>query len=188
METQKRNEIAFGIFAVVLASVVTVFFQFRILRNLPSIANDVPSVFIEPAIKDDGAPNKISLSRLGIDAAIEPGTYNTTTGAWDLSWNAAEFATMTVAPNTIGGKTLLYAHNTRRLFGPTSKIKLGDEAVITTDSGKVFRYIYAQEKVVAPTDISILQHPEDGPPQLVLLTCSGIFNQNRRLLFFTLQS
>lgn len=188
MENRKKNDIAFGVFAFLLASAFLFFFPFRIVKELPVLKVVVSVVSPIPSQVDSEIPNTISIPRLGITTAIKPGTYNSKTGVWDLSWNVAQFATMTVAPNTVAGKTLLYAHNTRRLFGLTAKIKLGDEAIVTTAKGETFRYIYAQEQVVDPTDTSILENAQDGPPQLVLLTCTGIINQSRRLLFFTLVS
>lgn len=187
MEHLKKNDIVFGIFVVVFASAFLFFFPIRVIKELPIPAMVTAVTSPIPEELDRAMPNTLVIPRLGITTAIQPGAYNQKTGAWDLSWNVAQFATMTVAPNTAGGKTLLYAHNTRRLFGPTAKIRLGDEAIVTTADGKTFRYIYAQDRVVDPADTSILQNAQDGPPQLVLLTCTGIVNQHRRLLFFTIE-
>ena len=150
----------------------------------------VPAPFISatPAPRTQTIPDHISIPSVHVDVAVRPGSYDFTTGQWDLSWNTAQFATMTVTPNTVSGKTLLYAHNTKKLFGPIARMKLGDEATVTTSDGTVFHYVYAQEQVVGPADTSILTNAEDGIPQLVLLTCSGVFNQHRNLLFFTLRS
>ncbi len=164
----------------------TLAFQIRPLSVSKEAAVHSPEPSAESLLDDQikSEPSRITISRLGIDLPIEEGIYNAEKQTWTLSWNAASFANMTVSPNAVSGKTLIYAHNTRKTFGPTGKIQSGDLATVTTKDGTRYTYIFTDENAVDPTDTSIFNELNEGPPTLVLLTCGGLFNETRRLMHF----
>jgi len=131
-------------------------------------------------------PVEIMVPAVGIDVPVQPGVYNETKKTWNISNTAAYFATVTAFPNTVSGTTLIYAHNSTDLFGPTSRVEAGDTATVVTESGDTYTYTYRGEDNVSPTDTEIFESSHSGSPQLILLTCSGSWNQTRRLLHFEL--
>lgn len=132
-----------------------------------------------------GAPLRIQVDRLDIDLPINEGTYDAKTGEWTLSESAAYFATITDQPNDYKGSTFIYGHNRRSVFAPLAAIKAGDTVRITTNNHHSFTYTYLRDASIAPDMTSILyEHPE--PPQLVLMTCEGVFSATRRIMYFTL--
>lgn len=162
-------------------SIDAVFFRSRKQGVLPS---PTPIVEVQQTEEKNSVPVRIAISRLGIDLPVEEGRYNADQKTWTLSWSAASFANMTVLPNHIAGRTVIYAHNTKKTFGPTSRIQPGDIVTVTTANGARYVYTFTHENVVDPEDTSIFSALEDGSPELVLLTCGGFFNETRRLLHF----
>ncbi len=134
--------------------------------------------------RQPSVPVRITLPRFAIDAPVRAGEYNEDNQSWTLSWQAAHFAVMTQMPNTKMGTTLIYAHNTKKLFRATSRIQKGDEAAVYTEDGATYVYVFTHETVVEPDDTSVFSSLDEGAPRLVLLTCGGFFNQTRRLLYF----
>jgi len=133
---------------------------------------------------ENGLPVRIMVPDIRIDIPIALGNYDPTKKTWNISNKAAYFATVTTPPNTVSGTTLLYAHNSKNLFGPTVDIQPGNQATVVTAGGAKFIYTYTGENVVAPTDTDVFNKASTTSHQLILLTCSGSWNQKRRLLYF----
>lgn len=130
-----------------------------------------------------GTPESIRLPQVGIQLPIVSGSYDSKNDSWSLTDDKAQFATITDKPNNHGGNTFIYGHNTPRVFEPTSRLKKGDIAQVTTTNGHVFEYAYAGELSVDPTSTDILQF-SPTKPRLTLMTCSGLWNEHRRLMYF----
>lgn len=133
---------------------------------------------------------RIVIPRFGIDAPVRPGQYDAGTQTWSIASDAAQYVATTALPNIVAGKTVIYAHNTAKLFGPLvhAKLSVGDTVVITTGAGSVLIYAYTGQEDVSPTDTDVFKAAAVGQPQLVLLTCDGLWNQKRLLLHFALTS
>lgn len=129
-----------------------------------------------------GIPARIIIARAGIDLSVVNGTYNN--GEWVVRDGVANFATITHPLSNQSGTTLIYGHNNPYTFGHLSELQVGDEVIIYTQEGHIFKYRYVTAQDVKPTDVSIFENLE-GAPTLKLLTCSGSWLQNRRI--FTLQ-
>jgi LPXTG-site transpeptidase (sortase) family protein len=132
-----------------------------------------------------GIPRSIAIPSLGIDISVEDGFYDQKTGQWTLSEEAAFYATPTLPVNSEGGNTLIYGHNSNKIFGKLLDIQPGSEVIVTTDNDYVFTYVYQSTEAVSPTDISPLVY--EGAPRLTLQTCSGIWNQTRQMVYFELK-
>jgi LPXTG-site transpeptidase (sortase) family protein len=150
---------------------------------LPSRVSQGPTPTIKP-IKS--APTRIAIDSLGITVPVTMGAYDIKRKTWTLSWDSASFANMTAVPNTLAGKTIIYGHNTKKLFGRTKDIKPGDTAIVTTEDGSQYTYEFIKEDVVTPETTDVFRGSHEGSPQLVLLTCGGFLNQDRHLLYFNL--
>ncbi|HET9174560.1 MAG TPA: sortase [Candidatus Saccharimonadales bacterium] len=134
-----------------------------------------------------GEPTKIVLPRQGIDLPIVDGIYDGTQKVWSVARTTANFATITAQPNNAKDKTLIYGHWTPQVFGPTSNLKAGDFAYVYTSNGHIFQYRYENQTVIKPTDTQIFNNL-NGKPGLALMTCEGTWAQDRRLMFFNLES
>jgi hypothetical protein len=133
-----------------------------------------------------GIPRHISVVALGINTSVDDGMYDTHTGQWTLSEESAYYATPTDPVNANSGSTLIYGHNSNKIFGKLMHIQANTEAVVHTDNGYEFIYTYKGTAPLRPTDTSVLHY--SGKPRLVLQTCSGLWNQNRQMFFFDLKS
>lgn len=134
-----------------------------------------------------GQPVRVLLPRLGINLSVEEGTYNFTSSAWRVSNTDANYATNTAQPNNKQDKTLIYGHWTSNIFGPTKDLRQGDKVYIYTANGHTLEYVYEYKQVVKPTDTHVFNNFK-GRPGLVLMTCQGLWAQERRLMFFNLKA
>lgn len=161
-------------------------------RNRAAVTNVSPLLtapMIASPVEDAvfaGKPVRLVIPSLGIDIAVEDGAYNPENGAWTLSNDKAHFALPSVESNTSGGNTLIYGHNRKGVFALLKNLKTGDQAIVITDNGIMFTYKFRSAEDVAPYDTAIFGY--EGPPQLTLQTCSGIWMQDRRLHYFDLVS
>lgn len=133
-----------------------------------------------------GSPRHIIVPSLGIDVAIADGFYDAHTGEWTLSEDSAFYGTPTAPINSDSGNTLVYGHNSEKIFGKLLQLQPGAEVIVTTDNGYKFTYIYQSTQAVKPTDTTPLAHT--SKPRLTLQTCSGPWNQTRQMFYFDLKS
>lgn len=128
-----------------------------------------------------GKPVRVIIPSLGIDLPVVDGSYSADSNTWSVSDSAANYATNTVLTNNIAGQTLIYGHNTKRIFQAVSELQPGDKVHVYTDNNHIFTYQYNTYVIVSPTDTSVLQNL-DGEAGLKLMTCDGKRAQNRRLV------
>lgn len=134
-----------------------------------------------------GKPVRLVVPRLGIDIKIVDGYYNASAKDWTVSPTAANYAVNTPRTNNERGKTFIYGHDIPSVLAPTEHIALGDIAYVYTDNGHQFEYKYTGDTIVTPTNTSLFDQL-DGAPGLVLMTCDGLWSQNRRIMNFDLVS
>ncbi|HWT39717.1 MAG TPA: sortase [Dongiaceae bacterium] len=181
-----RTLVAYVAIGAVVFAVTTVVHRVDALKPVVAIHAYAPSPIIGKAhYVIQGMPTRIVVPRLNIDLPIQQGTYDAKTGEWTLSNTSAYFATITDEPNDYKGSTFIYGHNRRSVFAAFSGVQQGDEVQIMTDNGHTFTYSYNGDQSVNPDVTSILyEHPQ--PPQLVVMTCEGLWSTTRRVMYFTL--
>lgn len=133
-----------------------------------------------------GVPTRIIIPRLGIDLSVIDGLYDASTEQWSVSSVAANYARNTPVANNKQDKTLIYGHRTSQIFGPTKNLLAGDKAYIYTSNGHLLKYSFSNTAVVTPIDITMFDKLK-GEPGLVLMTCQGVWDQERRLMVFNLE-
>lgn len=133
----------------------------------------------------NGKPSQMSIPRLQIDLPLQDGDYNPTSGEWTLSEQHAYFALPSPYANDYQGNTLIYGHNNVLVFAKLDQLQYGDELVVSTSNGHVFRYIYVKSQAVPPDNLSVFRY--EGPPIVTVQTCSGSWYQNRSLYTFILK-
>lgn len=131
-----------------------------------------------------GKPTQLIIPRLNIKLDIHDGKYDSVNNSWDLTDSAAHFATITSVPNNESGNTFLYGHNTEAVLGNTKDLVPGDQLIVKTANNHRFTYTYSSSKNTTANDTTPLK--DDGKePFLTLLTCSGVWSEQRRVMIFT---
>lgn len=139
---------------------------------------------VRPRAAIQGQPTHLSVPSLGIELPVKQGSYSIDTASWTIDHSAAFHADISMPVNESNGTTLLYAHAQSGLFDTLPKLAQGAQAIVTSDTGHTFTYTYAAVTETVPTDTSVFR--SDGPPLLVLQTCSGEWSQYRDLYAFHL--
>jgi LPXTG-site transpeptidase (sortase) family protein len=132
-----------------------------------------------------GRPIQIAIPNVGIDLKVIPGYYYRSSNSWSLSLNNAQWGVMTAPANNKDGQTFIYAHQRKGVFQNLAKVQPGDTAIVKTDNGHSFTYVFRRNDVTSPTNTSVLAY--QGKPRLLLQTCSGLWFQNRQLFYFDLE-
>ncbi len=132
-----------------------------------------------------GQPVQLSVDRLDLRLPIKEGHYNRSNQSWTLDDTSAFYATITDQPNDQRGSTFIYGHNRDTAFAPLTQIKAGDVVSIKTDNKLVFKYTYRRDAIIQPNMTSVL-YENPAQPQLVLMTCDGLFSEVRRIMYFQL--
>lgn len=131
-----------------------------------------------------GTPSRITISSVNIDLPVYIGRFSPEDNSWTLSDTGAVYAANTVPLNDNNGTTLIYGHATWPVFGNLPDMRKGGLAKVRTKNDKVFMYRYLDRRDVSPDDTSVFDI--DGPPRLVLQTCSGPWDSERSLYAFEL--
>lgn len=131
-----------------------------------------------------GTPVRVVIPSLNIDLPVNVGTYNNTDQTWTLNDDQAFFAAPSMPPNTKQGNTLVYGHNTDKVFRATKDLVKDAVLQLFTDNGHVFVYSFESSEIVMPDNMNVFQY--QGPPTLVVQTCSGNWSETRTLSRFKL--
>lgn len=132
-----------------------------------------------------GTPVKLLIPSLEIELNVVPGQYIGDSGVWTVSDVAANYVQSSAQLNTEADKTFIYGHATRQVFGKTVELKPGDIVYVYDAQGDVFEYAFTSSRIVAPTDVGVLDDIK-GKPGLILMSCDGFYYQDRRLMYFDL--
>lgn len=134
-----------------------------------------------------GTPIRVVIPSRYVDLPVIPGTYDKATDSWTLSGYDAQFATASEPANNIGGETFIYGHNNDYVFGALRHATpdAGAEAIIYTSNGHEFAYRFEKTWSVGPYDVATLSY--QGPPVLLIQTCTGSFNELRTMYVFAFE-
>lgn len=136
----------------------------------------------EPKVIIRGKPVRVVVQSVGIDLAINDGLYNESNATWTLSDHMAQYATLTPLLNDEGGNTLIYGHDTKRVFRKLKDMPPQATVDLYTDNGYMFTYTYTSTYVVTPANTTLFDY--QGPPIVTLQTCTGAWSEHRQM--FTL--
>lgn len=123
------------------------------------------------------SPASVSISSIKLETkVIEGGIVN---GNWILSDDSALFLP-TSGRIGEGYNTIIYAHNTDKLFGNLRNIKQDDVIFLKDLQGRTFKYKVFLKEDVDPKDLRKLYSTEKNI--ITLFTCDGWFDQSRLLV------
>ena len=123
-------------------------------------------------------PVRLLISAVHIDLKVKTGSFHHTTSKWDIDDTNAFFASHTATP-------LIYGHNITAIFEPLSRVEKGDELTLIYGDGTKKSFLYSGTRFVKPDDASVLTERDRNT--VILLTCSGLFSDSRRLVYFEAQ-
>lgn len=127
-------------------------------------------------------PTQISIPKLHLKSEIRLGMYDPVSKNWSISNDSAYWAQPTSVPNQIAGNTLIYAHNSAALFGKTQNLQKGDLVQVQNSDNQIYVYSYVSHRDVLPDNLEVFK--QEPGNFLTLLTCSGTWNEQRRLMTF----
>lgn len=177
-----------GLSACVLATAAIVpIVGYRFKGNAIRTNTSEMPVLTEPVVATNadtvsGKPAILYIPSLNMTLEVTEGMYNRGTGEWTLSPDKVHFAELSVRPNNETGNTLIYGHYRPEVFARLHHITPGAEAVVRSDNGYQFIYIFKNSQITNPADASIFAYR--GLPKLTLQTCTGAWMQNRQLFSF----
>lgn len=135
-----------------------------------------------------GLPVQMTIKRLGISFPVIKGYYNSAARKWTLDSNHVFVNAQTNRNPVISTNqttdVVLYGHNFNSVLGKTTEMVPGDILSIRTDTGYQFNYYFVKSEAVNPNNVSILNLDSKQYP-VMLVTCTGIFDQVRRVMYFT---
>lgn len=162
-----------------------------VAAKAPIIPSPAPQVVQKPTAPQivviSGVPDRITIPSESVDLPVIPGTYDPSTDSWTLSGYKAQFATASAPANNVGGETFIYGHNNDYVFGALRHVTptVGAEAMVYTANGRVFAYTFQKTWSVGPYDVGTLDY--QGPPVLLIQTCTGSLNELRTMYLFTFE-
>src|SRR3989304_7985927 len=128
-------------------------------------------------INDPGAPVSIEIPTIKTYAKITKG--GVVNGEWILSDSYALYLPTSGKINE-GFNTIIYAHNTDKLFGKLKDIKIGDKIIVKNEKGETFNYSVFLREDINAKDLKKLY--SDNKNVLTLFTCDGWADTSRLLV------
>jgi LPXTG-site transpeptidase (sortase) family protein len=135
----------------------------------PAHIIDLPQTIPTPAPQQDPA-TRIVIADLGIDLQVVPGD-----GVNAPYYKAAEYPSPMKLPGQ-GGRSMIYAHAQKGMFGPLFNAKVGEHVDVTLASGRQLHYVIREYYAHWPVDDLRWFQPGDHE-QLLLVTCTT-YNPN----------
>ena len=119
-------------------------------------------------------PTRIFSEQLNMNVDIALGGKNITTNEWILDSKNAFSTNESATP-------LIYGHNSDDVFAKLSQAGMGTEFTVQYD-GASEKYTYLATRFIDVNDASILSEKSESNI-MMLLTCSGPFNELRRIVY-----
>lgn len=190
MQARNFEKLYFSIATILLYAAVALLIWCVSLGSFPRLTavSAAPVVSPPKPVKKiiSGKPTRVIVPSVQIDLPVTDGIYDTAKHTWTIGNHQAYYATPTPPANDGSGTTLVYGHNNRTAFRNLRDLQPGAALAVYTDGGTVFRYTFMHAHEVQPTDTNILSY--EGSPTMILQTCSGDWNEIRKLYMFKLES
>ncbi len=160
------------------------------VRLIYSLNHIGPTTIQQPAVKPYSAPKSsisgkpvdLNIPSLQIHLPVIDGQYNPNTNGWTLTDGNVQYLVDSAQPNNLGGKTFIYGHALRSVFGRLQYIQPDAVLSLTTNNGYQFNYRFKSSFATSPSDLSVLHNTKK--PVLYVQTCSGVFSQHRQIFNF----
>ena len=177
-----------GLLVVCLAVYIFIFpfypeieYQFLLrVQGFSRAANQtVSSAQMLPVSENLDLGNRLIIPKISVDTPI----VDSQNSVWALNhgaWRMPQTSTPNKGSNTaIAGHRFKYLPPNNLTFYLLDKLVVGDGVAIVWE-GKEYDYRVTDNKIVPPTEVSVLAPTEK--PTLTLITCDPIFSQKNRLV------
>lgn len=128
-----------------------------------------------PDIQTQTPPTGITFPSLEKSLVVSAGVIRN--GEWDLFDDKAAWLATSAVPGE--GNVIIYAHNTKNLFGDLNQLKVGD-LIEVTQADTRHRYQVRERRKINPNQVEAILSPNN---QLTLYTCEGSFDQKRLVVY-----
>ena len=143
-----------------------------------SSSNDSPAAPDNATKTAPATQNRLIIESAGVDMPLFSSANDKVLlkGGWMYSGNST--------PDK-GGNTVVFGHRwlykppIKNTFFNLDKVTVGDRFTIIW-SGKTYNYEVSRAKIVAPTEVSVLNPTKS--PQVTLITCTPLFSTKQRLV------
>jgi LPXTG-site transpeptidase (sortase) family protein len=156
----------------------------RVAASTVTLAKKVTVTAAPKITVISGRPVRIVIPSEDVDLPLIPGTYDRADDSWTLSGYEAQFASSSTPANNVGGETFIYGHNNDYVFGALRHVTptVGAEALVYTENRHIFAYKFQKTWSVGPDDVTTIDY--QGPPVLLIQTCTGSLNELRTMYLF----
>lgn len=174
-----------AVFVLLWPTIGQVWTHYQVQQTVQAVAAK-PRVSTVKATRIEGVPNRIVIPSLNIDLPVVAHSFDAAKQTWAVETNAANYAANTAKVNNQDGQTLIYGHDTDKVFAPTGKLQTGDKVYVYATNGHIFTYSFVEAKDVLPTDAPSLFADMQHGTGIKLMTCDGTYYQYRRIMSFDL--
>lgn len=143
-------------------------------KNAPPQQQPINTTPAPPPAPQGSAVAVIKIPKINLEKAVVEGT-----GVPDLKRGPGHYLN-TPLPGQPGNAALAGHRTTYGApFGDLGELGKGDEIFVTTRQG-TFRYVMSEQKIVSPTDVSVLAPTKEN--RLTLTTCHPKYSAAKRLV------
>lgn len=119
-------------------------------------------------------PTRITIPSVNVELPLAETTISH--GIWEIAPGAISHLTISARPGE-QGVIVLYGHNTNDRFGPIRWTNVGQTVLITTQDGRIHKYVIKKTEDVSSNQVSILTSQKGQT--LILYTCDGFADLQR---------
>lgn len=176
----------FGRTFIILGTLILLFLVYQLVgtnfvtsREQSALASELESQWstgIDPGVPDPGdAYALLQIPKIDVDMAVVEGV-----GVEDLKKGPGHYPGSAVP----GGKGNFVISGHRTTYGAPffnlNELESGDEITVIDRDRKVWKYIVREQKIVLPTEVSVIARTDDA--RLTLTTCHPRFSAAQRLI------
>lgn len=128
------------------------------------------------------APIAISIPSQNIKNSIYPAKIENNN--WETTDKGVSYLASTPIPGE-KGNSIFYGHNWQSVLGNLTKVKPGQEIIITLNNGELKKFTINYTSIVSPDDSHILDQSQDN--RITIYTCTGFLDSKRFVAVATLK-
>lgn len=173
---KKKMPLIVALFALLSVSFLQLFGLTASAASHMFPETEKPTVVVHKSCKlpDDNTPIKIVIKSQGINLPVVPVTMQN--GTWKVNDGVANYATETSKISGKTGNVGIFAHDLKNGFTDIKNLKEGETIKIFT-TGQIATYKVYSTETTDPSSVNTFYPTQT--PTLTLVTCDGIFSQQR---------
>lgn len=168
------NPIVSGFIGLILVTFSTLYLT-QTFHSSTVQAHSVPVEKAEVTIYS--RPTQIEFPSLATRISIQ--SSSVINNQWQVSDHIANHLLNSSSPGE-KGNIIIYGHNKKDIFGKLKELTEGDQIILHTEDGSLYTYRIVEQRVVSPTEVSILQQTETET--LTIYTCIGLLDSQRLII------